>query len=109
MGKDDYELGEREQAELYRRDDRQVIDSGTAKLNYEELQVRPNGDHAYVPCLPGYHHHHVICQSCARVTEVEDLGLGGSITRMEAKTGWKVDKHRLELYGRCPECRAKGA
>lgn len=66
----------------------------------------PNGDHAYVPCLPDYHHHHVICQVCARVTEVKDLGLGEAIARMERTTGWKVDKHRLELYGRCPECRA---
>jgi len=64
----------------------------------------PNGDHAYVPCLPDYHHHHVICQRCARVTEVEDLGLGGAIADMERKTGWTVQKHRLELYGLCPEC-----
>lgn len=67
----------------------------------------PSGDHAYVPCLPSYHHHHVICQSCARVTEVPDLGLGEAIKRMESETGWTVEKHRLELYGRCPECRAK--
>ncbi len=76
---------------------------------FTELQLLeridlPNGDHAYVPCLPGYHHHHVICQRCAKVTEVEDLGLGGAITDMERKTGWTVQKHRLELYGLCPEC-----
>jgi Fe2+ or Zn2+ uptake regulation protein len=64
----------------------------------------PNGDHAYVPCLPDYHHHHVICQRCARVTEVEDLGLGKAISGMERTTGWVVQKHRLELYGLCPEC-----
>jgi PAS domain S-box-containing protein len=48
VGKDDYELGKREQAECYRSDDRQVIESGTPKLNYEELQVRPNGDRAWL-------------------------------------------------------------
>lgn len=66
----------------------------------------PNGDHAYVSCLPDHHHHHVICGVCARVTEVEDLGLGEAIARMERKTGWRVEKHRLELYGRCPACQA---
>ena len=76
---------------------------------FTELQLLeridlPNGDHAYVPCLPGSHHHHVICQRCARVTEVEDLGLGKAISGMERKTGWAVQKHRLELYGLCPEC-----
>jgi Fe2+ or Zn2+ uptake regulation protein len=76
---------------------------------FTELQLLeridlPTGDHAYVPCLPGYHHHHVICQRCARVTEVEDLGLGQAIAGMERNTGWTVQKHRLELYGLCPEC-----
>jgi Fe2+ or Zn2+ uptake regulation protein len=78
---------------------------------FTELEVLeridlPTGDHAYVSCLPDYHHHHVICQGCARVTEVEDLGLGEAIARMERKTGWQVDKHRLELFGRCPRCLA---
>jgi Fe2+ or Zn2+ uptake regulation protein/SAM-dependent methyltransferase len=81
---------------------------------FTELQVLeridlPTGDHAYVPCLPGYHHHHVICQRCAQVTEVEDLGLGGAIASMEQKTGWIVQKHRLELYGLCPECQTRAA
>lgn len=76
---------------------------------FTELQLLeridlPNGDHAYVPCLPGYHHHHVICQRCARVTEVPDLGLGEAIADMERSTGWTVQRHRLELFGLCPEC-----
>jgi Fe2+ or Zn2+ uptake regulation protein len=79
---------------------------------FTELQLLeridlPTGDHAYVPCLPGHHHHHVICQTCARVTEVPDLGLGEAIRRMESETGWTVEKHRLELYGRCPDCLAR--
>ena len=69
----------------------------------------PNGDHAYVPCLPGYHHHHVICQSCARVTEIEDLGFGEAIAEMERSTGWTVQRHRLEFYGLCPECQTRAS
>ena len=76
---------------------------------FTELQLLeridlPTGDHAYVPCLPGFHHHHLVCQRCARVTEVADLGLGEAIAGMERDTGWTVQKHRLELYGLCPEC-----
>ena len=94
----------------------QELDIGRATIFraldlFTELEVLEridllNGDHAYVPCLPDYHHHHVICQACGRVTEVRDLGLGGAIAAMERSTGWKVDKHRLEMYGRCPECQA---
>lgn len=43
IGKDDYELPWREQAPLYRADDRQVMDSGVPKLNYEEPQTAPDG------------------------------------------------------------------
>jgi PAS domain S-box-containing protein len=43
VGKDDYQMGWRDQAELYRADDRQVIDSGRAKLLIEEAQTRPDG------------------------------------------------------------------
>jgi Fur family transcriptional regulator, ferric uptake regulator len=65
----------------------------------------PSGEHAYVPCLPHGHHHHVVCSACGRVTEVEDLGLAAAIEEVQRRTGWQVESHRLELYGRCPRCR----
>jgi two-component system sensor histidine kinase/response regulator len=43
VGKDDYEMGWADQAELYRTDDRAVIESGIAKLSYDEPQTMPNG------------------------------------------------------------------
>lgn len=43
IGKDDYQLNWREQAELYRADDREVIDTGVAKLFYDEHQTTPDG------------------------------------------------------------------
>jgi two-component system, cell cycle sensor histidine kinase and response regulator CckA len=43
IGKDDYQMGWREQAELYRNDDRQVLETGTPKINYEEPQTTPDG------------------------------------------------------------------
>jgi two-component system, cell cycle sensor histidine kinase and response regulator CckA len=44
IGKDDYQMGWRDQAELYRGDDRQVIESGCSKLLIEEPQTTPEGD-----------------------------------------------------------------
>lgn len=43
IGKTDYEMGWREQADLYRADDRIVMESGLPKLNYEEPQTTPEG------------------------------------------------------------------
>jgi PAS domain S-box-containing protein len=44
VGKDDYQMGWRDQAELYRADDRQVIESGRPKLLIEEPQTTPDGN-----------------------------------------------------------------
>jgi PAS domain S-box-containing protein len=44
IGKDDYQMGWREQAEKYRGDDRQVIESGCSKLLIEEPQTTPEGN-----------------------------------------------------------------
>jgi Fe2+ or Zn2+ uptake regulation protein len=79
---------------------------------FTELEVLeridlPTGDHAYVPCMPDRHHHHLVCQACGRVTDVPDLGVGSALTAMERATGWRVDRHRLELYGRCPDCQRR--
>jgi PAS domain S-box-containing protein len=43
IGKDDYQMGWRDQAELYRSDDRQVIESGCSKFLIEESQTTPEG------------------------------------------------------------------
>jgi PAS domain S-box-containing protein len=43
VGKDDYQMGWREQADLYRSDDRRVLESGKPKLHYEEPQTTPDG------------------------------------------------------------------
>lgn len=44
VGKNDYELGWNDVAGNYRDDDREVMDSGLSKLNYEESQTVPQGE-----------------------------------------------------------------
>ena len=44
IGKDDYQMGWAEQADIYRADDRAVMESGIAKLSYDEPQTTPNGE-----------------------------------------------------------------
>jgi len=43
IGKTDFDMPWKEQAELYRADDRLVMESGESKLNYEEPQTTPEG------------------------------------------------------------------
>ncbi len=43
IGRNDFEMGWAEQAELYRSDDRLVMETGRPKLGYEEPQTTPDG------------------------------------------------------------------
>ena len=43
IGKDDFQMGWHDQAELYREDDRRVLESGVPKLLIEEPQTTPDG------------------------------------------------------------------
>lgn len=43
IGKTDFDMEWAEQAELYRRDDKEVIETGIPKLQYEEPQTTPDG------------------------------------------------------------------
>lgn len=43
VGKDDFQLIWRDQAELYRADDRRIMESGNPKLDYEEPQTTKGG------------------------------------------------------------------
>lgn len=44
IGKTDFDMGWKDQAELYRADDMAVIQSGISKLDYEEPQTTPQGE-----------------------------------------------------------------
>jgi Fur family ferric uptake transcriptional regulator len=63
----------------------------------------PSGEHAYVACEPA-HHHHVVCSRCGRSDEIDDAGLRAIVGDVARRTGYRVDDHRLELFGLCPAC-----
>jgi PAS domain S-box-containing protein len=44
IGKDDFQLMRKEQAELFRADDRRVMESGTPLLTYDQPQILEDGD-----------------------------------------------------------------
>ncbi len=48
VGKDDFELGWKESATLYRDDDTIVMTTGTPKLNFEEPQTTADGDRLWL-------------------------------------------------------------
>lgn len=79
-----------------------------ADLGVVERLDLPTGEHAFVACEP-MHHHHIVCSSCGRSTGVADHGLEAVAASIGRETGYRVDSHRLELFGRCPDCQEQDA
>src|SRR6476646_8080272 len=78
------------------------------ELGVVERLDLPSGDHAYVACARA-HHHHVVCSRCGRTAEVDDSGLNEAVREIERSSGFRIDTHRLELFGLCRRCQARAA
>lgn len=55
----------------------------------------------------GGHHHHLVCSECGAVSDFASGDLEGLLDDIARRTGYRVDAHRLEVYGMCPDCRAR--
>jgi len=75
------------------------------ELGVVERLDLPSGDHAFVACERA-HHHHIVCASCGTATDVPDAGLAELVEQIGAASGYRIDRHRLELFGTCPSCQA---
>ena len=73
------------------------------ELGLVERLDLPSGEHAYVRC-EAVHHHHLVCSACGRSTRVDDCGMAAVTREAARRTGFRIDMHRLELFGLCPDC-----
>jgi len=52
-------------------------------------------------------HYHIICESCGKIVDFHYPGLDEVEHLAAHVTGFKVNSHRLEVYGTCPDCEEK--
>jgi Fur family ferric uptake transcriptional regulator len=52
------------------------------------------------------HHHHLVCVSCGGVEELDACIAAGAIDDLARSTGYDIEGHWLEFYGRCGPCRS---
>lgn len=63
------------------------------------------GSTRYEPAHPtGEHHHHIVCDSCGRVSQFEDADLERAIHDVARRLDYKVGAHDVVLRGNCPRC-----
>ena len=53
------------------------------------------------------HHDHLICTDCEKIIEFEDNAIEVLQHEVAARHGFTLSRHKLELYGLCPDCQAK--
>lgn len=53
------------------------------------------------------HHHHIVCQVCGRVVDLDDEILNYDDKKIQAATGFFTKHHSIELEGICPDCPRK--
>lgn len=53
-------------------------------------------------------HYHAICESCGKIVDLYYPVLDDVEMVAENLTGFQVTHHRMEVYGICPDCQAKG-
>jgi Fe2+ or Zn2+ uptake regulation protein len=53
------------------------------------------------------HHHHIVCQICRQVSDLDDADLNYDEQYIQQKTGYLTKHHSIELEGICPACQAK--
>jgi Fe2+ or Zn2+ uptake regulation protein len=61
---------------------------------------------AYAVCDHG-HHYHLMCTGCGQVLHVDECPVEPLLGDLEARTGFRVDFHRLEIAGLCPTCQGQ--
>jgi Fur family ferric uptake transcriptional regulator len=56
---------------------------------------------------PNAHHDHLICTGCGTIIEFENESIEALQQDVASKNGFKVESHKLEIYGLCAGCQQR--
>jgi Fur family ferric uptake transcriptional regulator len=64
---------------------------------------RDTGEALFRLCNP-VHHHHLVCERCGRVEEIDACEIEGWASRAAARRGFAISGHQADILGICPAC-----
>ena len=70
----------------------QKVQVGQDKARYEPIRT---GDG---------HHHHLVCDTCGKVTPFTDEGVEDAIRKVSRRVPMRVAEHEIVLHGSCQSC-----
>ena len=74
-----------------------------------ESFVDPNQVQRFLRCGTTGHHHHIHCEKCQRTAELDGCALQETLGAFERQSGYRVTRHKLQVYGLCPECQGRAS
>ena len=67
-----------------------------------------DGQARYERAVERAHHDHLVCTGCGAILEFEDDDIEELQDAVARRHGFEIATHRLEIYGRCSACVARG-
>ena len=74
------------------------------ELDLAETMMHPGDEQQYLGCSLE-HHHHIVCDRCGLVAELDECLLAPFEAVVAERTKFAIDGHTLEFHGRCAACR----
>ncbi|MEQ4303697.1 Fur family transcriptional regulator [Plantactinospora sp. B6F1] len=71
-------------------------------------RIQPSGSVARYESRVGDNHHHAVCRSCGRISDV-DCAVGEAPCLIASNDGgFSIDEAEIIYWGRCPDCSTAG-
>jgi len=75
-----------------------------AECGIAESRHFGDGQTRYESSAGEEHHDHLICTDCGAIVEFENPQIEALQQSVASQHGFHIERHRLELYGRCRHC-----
>lgn len=82
-----------------------LIDAGLLQA----APTLPDESHRYERAFDREHHDHLVCTQCRKMVEFHFESFEALQRDVAARFGFTLTAHRHELFGKCADCRKKGA
>ena len=77
-----------------------------AECGVAEQRQFDDGHTRYESASVDEHHDHLICSRCGKIVEFEEPKIEELQEMVARQHGFIIERHRLDLYGRCRDCQA---
>jgi Fur family ferric uptake transcriptional regulator len=81
-----------------------LSEKGIVDVLSHDVASHRGGEQCYRLC-GDEHHHHLLCERCHRVVEVQECGLDDWVAAAAKRHGFVAVDHRVEIVGLCADCR----